>query len=437
MRRSTAAVVAVRALAAVLNLALALPLVRLVGPASAGTTLATIAAMELASLLARLGVPVELARRRRLDDGGSSLPAGTVVVTALASGVIGAAIASLSQLPVAALIVGSVSMTIGQNLGGWQRGAGRFVLASLAHPVPALLAAVIGLVFGGRGPAVLAWWYVAGATTAAIVQVLAVRRASGRTAGSPSGSGRFGGPAALLVSARQALATAPLGAAGLANQALLLAVPVVLVHRGQPAASAVLSLALGAYRPLAILQYGLNFTVGPAVAGTGDRPLDERQLAALDRAAGLQQMALLPYLLLGIGPVALIAGGVGTGQPLPTLLHTWLVLLIGHAVAYGTGPTGQVLMMRGHGLDTVAAAMLGLGSGLVCLLVPVAPWLQAAGAITVSLAVQNLLTADRAMARSGWLARPSVVIPVVQKDIEALLHRRRIRIASTTDHLED
>jgi hypothetical protein len=405
------AVIGVRVVAAILHLGFTLPLVARLGPAGAGRVVGAVSAIELASLVGRLGVPVELARWRRLrvdpgPAGGRHLPTGPILAGAAASAVGAAAIGALVDLPVPVLAVGAASVTVAQSLSGWQRGGARFVVASLAHPTPALLVGILGLAEGGDP----LQWYVAGATLAAATQAVASRADLARPAG----------PLAAVVELAR---TAPLGAAGLANQAILVAVPVVLLHQGRPEAATVLALALGAYRPLSILQFGLNFTVGPTVAGPGDRPIDARQRVVLDRAAGLQQLALVPYALVGGAVMAAVGAGLLTGHPLPTLLWCWLVLLAGHAVALGTGPTGQLLMMRGNERATVRAALAGLVGAVVWFALPLAPWLRAAGAISASLAVQNAMTAHLAWICDRWLARPGTVLPSALREVARMAAR--------------
>lgn len=395
LRSSTAAVLAVRCLGAALHLAFAVPLVAVRGPGDAGRILAAVSAIELASLIGRLGLPVELARRHRLEGPAGVLPTGELWLSMAASALVAAAIGLAVDLAPPALVIGAVTVTAGQTISGWHRGGGRYLLASLAHPAPALLAAVIGLATDVGHPI---WWYVGGATLGAGFQL---RRAAGDLVWTSVG----GRAAANLIG------TLSLGVAGMANHALLLALPVLLVAQGHAETATVLSLALGAYRPILILQAGVNFTIGPSVAAALGVPLDAEQRRRLDRAAGIQQVAFVPYALVAGLAVAAAGAGLGIGHRLPTLLATWLILLLGHAIAIGTGPTGQLLLMRGNERSTVLAAAGGLLAALLCLLLPLEPWLRAGGAVSASLAVQNLLTARAVWGHDRWSARPDRVWP--------------------------
>jgi len=395
LRSSTAAVLAVRSVGAALHLAFAVPLVALRGPGDAGRILAAVSAIELASLAGRLGLPVELARRHRLDHGGGALPTGVLWLAMAASALVAATIGLIVDLAPTALVIGAVSVTAGQTISGWHRGGGRYLLASLAHPAPALLAAVTGLLTGIGQPI---WWFVAGAVVGTVTQV---RGAASDLTWTPID------PRA----AAELIRTISLGLAGMANHALLLALPVLLVASGHAETATVLSLALGAYRPVLILQAGVNFTVGPSMAAAAGVPLLADQRRRLDRAAGIQQVAFVPYALIAGLAVAAAGAGVGIGHRLPTLLTMWLVLLVGHAIAIGTGPTGQLLLMRGNERSTIAAAAAGLLAAMACLRLPVEPWLQAGGAVSAAMAVQNLLTARAVWSHDRWLARPDRAVP--------------------------
>lgn len=395
LRSSTIGVIGIRLVGAGLHLAFALPLVAVLGPDDAGRTLAAVSSIELASLVGRLGLPIELARRRRLGGRRTALPVPSVAVAAAASGLVAAMLAWLTGLPPVHLVVGAGAVTVAQVLAGWQRGAERFLVASLAHPVPALSAATIALLVGGLAPLTA---FVAGASIAAITQ-LALARSDLR----------------LAASTRSAVAhlagTAQLGAAGLANQAVLLSIPVLLVAQGHPEGATVFSLAVGAFRPLLILQAGLNFTVGPRLAAATGEPLTPRQRVVLDQAAGLQHLAFLPYAVLTGLAVAAASRGLLIGHPLPTLPGSWLILLIGHAVGVGTGPTGQVLLMRGNERATVGAALAGLAAAATWFVLPLPAWARAAGALSAALATQNALTAVGAWTNDRWIADPLTIWP--------------------------
>lgn len=360
------------------------------GPARAGVILAALAAIELAALIGRLGVPVLLTRRRSSSFPIALLPSAVVALVAVNAAIAGLLLGLVGSR---ILLVGAGSAIVAVNvcLGFWHRGASRFLLAAAAHPLGAILLATVGVVLDTGDPLVL---YVVGALATTCCLAIAARDEIGYHPG-PIGK-----------AAAEYRATLEVGLAEIGNLLALRGIPVLLVAMDLERDAAVFELAVRAFRPLLIIQFAFGFIIGPALAERADGPVTTVVRSRLNLATGLLQLAIVPYAIATFFVVDAVADGFAVGQPLPYLRATWLVLLIGHVAIVVTGPTGQVLLMRDKGRAALAAAALGALASIVWFAIPFDPWLRASGALTVGLTVQTAAATVAAGRTSGWLPHP-------------------------------
>lgn len=397
--RQPSTVLVARGVAAVLHLLMALALVRVFGATDAGAFLAAISAIELASLVGRLGLPVVLTRdRARQGPNPSHLPVPTLACAIVASAGLGGLLGWTVDRPWL-VAIGAAAVTVNWCAGAWLRGAARFLAGSALHPGGGLLALLLGLAAGFDRPVVA---YVLGTcvVTAAVPAIV------GGLATGPTAAWRRA-PSSYLGSASA-------GIGGIVNQVVLLALPIVLVFQNEPRTATVFSLAVGAFRPLLLAQQATNFVVGPRLATVSAGGLTPGQRSQLDGASAVLHLAIVAYSPLALLALVVISRWLTGPDELPHLLRSWAVLLIGYAVAVGTGPAGQVLLMRDRERATVRAAFAGLAVGATWFLLVSTPWLRAVGALAATLATQNLGVAVATWRHERWrvrLASPADLLP--------------------------
>jgi hypothetical protein len=407
---SLLAVLAARLGSASLQLAVAASIVAAVGTDAGGRFFANVAGIELAALAARLGMPTVLARaaalgadRRRLAGGVARLPVSVLAVAPVAAG-LGLVLAAIFDRPTALLAGGAAAVSVGQCCAGWLRGFGRPALGAILHPLPALLAALVALTVLPTSPTTA---YVAGAALAASVAVAAVLL----------GSGGFG-PNLRRTQYRSAVL---LGGAELANQAVFLAPPLILVRYASPDAALVFGLAVRLVRPLTIVRFAVIQTFGPGFAGERHEPLQTSQRRLASTTSGVMTGAGLIYAAVAV-PLVLrfndqLVGGAGapptdgsgalamagTTAPLADqLFWAWAVVASAAVLNLATGPTGQLLAMRDFAGHSLRASVLALGCAPLALVLGFSPAVTAAVAVAIAEGTQALATGLVVRRQLGW-----------------------------------
>lgn len=395
----------VRAAAMVVQIGVAVALVALRGAAVTGDYFADVSAIALVAIVARVGLPTLMARRANLavrlrrppqppaeeQSVPPQMPGLVLMVFPLAA-LLAFGVGAAFGRPSWELCIGAGLLALGQCFAGWVQGSERQVAAAGWQHLPAPVATAAAMLLGFE-PII---GHVIGLALAAV--------ALGALVGAGAG---FGGS----IAAADVVSTVLLGGSELTNQLATLLPPLVLANYATLESAAVFGFAVRMLRPMSVARYAVSHTYGARLAGTtgqtltdADRRLATTMTALLTAMAAAYAVVALPLAWLfqrGWSPAGPIPGYGG----LSGLVAAWGALTLSALVNAATGPTGQLLAMRGHGGWSMAAAVVGLMVAPVALVLPGSPATQAAWFASLAGVVQTALAAllvGRLMGWSGW-----------------------------------